>query len=53
MRSVLVASLFLAVPAFAVAADDVKLDPINLDGLTKAIADHKGKVVVVDVWGTF
>ena len=51
MRSALFASLFLAAPA--VAADDVKLEPISLDGLLKVIADHKGKVVVVDVWGTF
>jgi len=53
MRSALVASLFLAIPALAHAADDVKLEPISLDGLIKATADHKGKVVVVDVWGTF
>jgi hypothetical protein len=51
MRSALLASLFFAVPA--VAADEVKLEPISLDGLLKAVADHKGKVVVVDVWGTF
>jgi len=51
MRNALFASLFLAVPA--VAADDVKLEPTNLDGLLKAVAAHKGKVVVVDVWGTF
>ena len=53
MRSALLASLFLAVPTVAHAADDVKLESTSLDGLTKAIADHKGKVVVVDVWGTF
>jgi hypothetical protein len=51
MRSALVASLLFVVPA--VAADEVKLEPISLDGLLKAVADHKGKVVVVDVWGTF
>jgi hypothetical protein len=53
MRSALVASLLLALPALAQAADDVKLEPTSLDGLLKAVADHKGKVVVVDVWGTF
>jgi hypothetical protein len=51
MRRALIASLFLAAPV--VAADEVKLEPISLDGLLKAVADHKGKVVVVDVWGTF
>gem|GEM_PF-6785983 len=51
MRSALVASLLLVVPV--VAADEVKLESISLEGLLKAVADHKGKVVVVDVWGTF
>jgi hypothetical protein len=51
MRSALVVSLLFVVPA--VAADEVKLEPISLDGLLKVVADHKGKVVVVDVWGTF
>ena len=43
-------ALFLAAPAVA---DGVKVEPTNLDGLLKAVAAHKGKVVVVDVWGTF
>jgi hypothetical protein len=51
MRHALIASILLAGPALA--ADDVKLEPTNLDGLLKAVAAHKGKVVVVDVWGTF
>ena len=51
MRSALLSALILAAPAFA--ADEVKLEPTNLDGLLKAVAAHKGKVVVVDVWGTF
>jgi len=51
MRTALIASLLFAVPA--VAADEVKLEPTTLDGLLKAVAAHKGKVVVVDVWGTF
>jgi len=50
MRSALFAALVLAAPA---AADDVKLEPITLDGLLKEVAANKGKVVVVDVWGTF
>ena len=51
MRSALFAALVLTAPV--VAADEVKLEPTNLDGLLKAVAAHKGKVVVVDVWGTF
>ena len=50
MRTALFAALALAAPA---AADGVKLEPTTLDGLLKAVAAHKGKVVVVDVWGTF
>jgi hypothetical protein len=51
MRTALFAALVLAAPA--VAADEVKLQDVDLDGLLKAVAEHKGKVVVVDVWGTF
>jgi hypothetical protein len=51
MRMAFFAALALAVPAAA--ADDVNLETISLDGLLKAVAAHKGKVVVVDVWGTF
>ena len=50
MRTALFAALALAAPA---AADDVKLEITSLDGLLKAVADHKGKVVVIDVWATF
>lgn len=51
MRTALVAALFLTAPA--IAADDVKLENIDLDGLLRAVAAHKGEVVVVDVWGSF
>ena len=51
MRTALLAALFLAAPALA--ADEIKLEPTTLDGLLKEVAAHKGKVVVVDVWGTF
>ncbi len=51
MRYALFAALLLAAPAPA--ADEVKLETVSLDGLLKAVAAHKGKVVVVDVWGTF
>ena len=43
--------LFLAAPAAA--DDEVKMQDVDLDGLLKAVAEHKGKVVVIDVWGTF
>ena len=51
MRAAVVASLLFSLPA--IAADDVKLETTDLDGVLKAVAGHKGKVVVVDVWGTF
>ena len=48
-------ALFTAIllPAVTFAADEVKLESTTLDGLLKEVAAHKGKVVVVDVWGTF
>ena len=51
MRVALLSALLLAAPAAA--ADEAKLEPVSIDGLLKAVAAHKGKVVVVDVWGTF
>lgn len=51
MRYAVLATLFLTVPAFA--ADEIKLVATDLDGVLKAVAAHKGKVVVVDVWGVF
>jgi hypothetical protein len=51
MRLTFMSALLLAAPA--VAADEVKLEPVSLDGLLRAVDAHKGKVVVVDVWGTF
>ena len=50
MRSAFLTAFLLAGP---VEADDVKLEPVTLDGLLKEVASHKGNVVVVDVWGTF
>lgn len=50
MRLALLATVFLACP---LVADDVKLEKTDLDGVLKAVAAHKGKVVVVDVWGVF
>jgi hypothetical protein len=51
MRLAFLSVFLLSIPA--VAADDVKLEPTSLDGLLRIIASQKGKVVVVDVWGTF
>jgi thiol-disulfide isomerase/thioredoxin len=51
MRSALLAVLFLAAPALA--AEDITLIETDLDGVLKAVEAHKGKVVVVDVWGVF
>jgi thiol-disulfide isomerase/thioredoxin len=51
MRTTLFAALFLA--ARALAADEVKVQDVNLDGLLKAVEAHKGKVVVIDVWANF
>jgi hypothetical protein len=51
MRLAFVSALLLSAPAPA--ADEVKLEPTSLDGLLKAVAAHKGNVVVVDVWGSF
>ena len=51
MRTALFAALFLAAPALA--ADEVKLQDVSIDGLLKAVAAHKGKVVVIDVWANF
>ncbi|WP_020473956.1 TlpA disulfide reductase family protein [Zavarzinella formosa] len=37
----------------AVAADEVKISKVNLEDLSKAVAAHKGKIVVIDIWATF
>ena len=50
MRTAILAALILAAPT---AADEVKLETMTLDGVLEKVAAHKGKVVVVDVWGTF
>ena len=33
--------------------NEIKLEPITADQLEKAIAAHKGKVVLIDVWGEY
>ena len=53
--------LSVAVCATAIAADEpaakdqseVTLKQIDYDGFFKVVAEHKGNVVVVDVWGEF
>lgn len=52
MRPV-VLCLLLAIPLPAMAADEVKIETITIDGLLKAVKAHKGKIVVIDVWATF
>lgn len=51
MRVALLA--FLAIVPSAPAADDVKLETASLADLQKAVAAHKGHVVVMDVWANF
>src|SRR5947209_14735350 len=51
MRTAFLTALVLAAPAAA--ADEVKLEDVDLDGLLKAVEAHKGKVVVIDVWANF
>src|SRR5436190_3382688 len=51
MRTALFAALVLAARGFA--ADDVKLQDTDLDGLLQARAAHKGEVVVIDAWANF
>jgi hypothetical protein len=60
MRTLFMRTLLLGMATFAAATmlnaearAEVKLEPIDFEKLEKAIAAHKGKVVVVDVWGTF
>ncbi len=36
-----------------VKADDIKLVRIKAADVEKAVAVHKGKVVILDVWGEF
>ena len=51
MRTAFLTALVLAAPAAA--ADEVRLQDVDLDGLLKAVEAHKGKVVVIDVWANF
>jgi len=54
IRCVCAAGLLLGGVALGRADEPaVELKSVKLDGLTDAIAKHKGKVVVVDFWATF
>ncbi|MEZ6140143.1 MAG: TlpA disulfide reductase family protein [Zavarzinella sp.] len=41
------------IDAPSASADDVKLEKVTFEQLKKAVESHKGKVVVLDIWGTF
>ena len=46
-------TLTLALPLAPRAADEITLKKVKYDELSKIIAGHKGKVVVVDFWGSY
>ena len=51
-----IAAFFLAGSTCVLAAepkDEIKLEKIKAADVEQAIAAHKGKVVVLDVWGEF
>ena len=54
MRNVVLGlGLLAAMSVSACAADEVKIEKVSLEGLAKAVAGHKGKIVVIDIWATF
>ena len=58
IRLMIAGMLGMALSASAWGADvvkevEIKLEPVNFVQLERAIAAHKGKVVLVDVWGEF
>jgi thiol-disulfide isomerase/thioredoxin len=53
MKKLFLCAFALLTPALARAEDKVELQVVKFDGLEKAIAGSKGKVVVVDFWATF
>ena len=52
MRTAILFAALLAVPG-AAAEPKITIETTNLDGLLKAVAAHKGKIVVIDVWANF
>jgi thiol-disulfide isomerase/thioredoxin len=53
LRVIAVMGLCLALGSTAWAEDGITLKKVKLEGLEKAIAAHKGKIVVVDFWATY
>jgi len=54
MRRVIPAAVCGFILTFApVRAEEVEIKVVKLNGLQKAVADQKGKIVVVDFWATF
>lgn len=52
-NAVLGLGLLAAMSVSACAADEIKIEKVSLEGLAKAVAGHKGKIVVIDIWATF
>jgi thiol-disulfide isomerase/thioredoxin len=40
-------------PAHTGSVDEVALEPVDLDGLDRAVQSHKGSVLLVDFWATW
>lgn len=53
LRSSLLAVVLVIVAPTIVAADEVTLKQVDVDGFLAEVAKHKGKVVVVDFWADF
>src|SRR5262245_15414996 len=53
MKKLCLCAVILLLPAALRAEDKIEIKVVKFDGLEKAIADAKGKVVVVDFWATF
>jgi thiol-disulfide isomerase/thioredoxin len=53
MKKLCLGVLVLLAPLVARAEDKIELKVVKFDGLEKAIAAAKGKVVVIDFWATF
>lgn len=45
--------LTLALPLSVRAADEITLKKVKYAELSRVISGHKGKVVVVDFWGSY
>jgi hypothetical protein len=45
-------TMFVALPGSAQDKGDVKVEIVKYDGLKDAVTRNRGKVVLVDFWGT-